>query len=67
MKFGDILYMIAVVLFAWITFAIIRGNFQRKFDEEGRRRDLVDPDGDPNEKIENRNEKLSEKELHDGE
>ena len=60
MKFGDILYIIAIIFFAWITFAIVRGNFQRKFDEKGRRKDLVDPDRDPNEKIENRNEKLSE-------
>ena len=51
MKLGDILYIVAMVLFAWITFAIVRGNFQRKFDEEGRRRDLVEP----NEKIEMRN------------
>jgi len=39
MKIGDILYIVATILFAWITFAIIRGNFQRKFDEEGRRID----------------------------
>jgi len=56
MKFGDILYIVAMIFFAWITFGIVRGNFQRKFDEEGRRKDLVDP----NEKSENRNEKLNE-------
>ena len=44
MKFGDIFYWVAVVGFAWMTFAIVRGNFQRKFDEQGRRRDLIDPD-----------------------
>jgi len=42
MKIGDIVYIIAIVFFAWITFGIIRGNFQRKFDEQGRRKDLVD-------------------------
>ncbi len=62
MKLGDILYIVAMVVFAWITFAIVRGNFQRKFDEEGRRRDLVDP----NEKIEKRNEKLSGEEKNSG-
>lgn len=66
MKFGDILYIIAMILFAWITFGIVRGNFQRKFDEEGRRKDLVDSDRDPNEKIENRNEKSSGKEENAG-
>jgi len=44
MKFGDIFYWVAVVGFAWMTFAIVRGNFQRKFDEQGRRKDLVDSD-----------------------
>ena len=63
MKFGDILYIIAIIFFAWITFAIVRGNFQRKFDEKGRRKDLVDSD----EKIENRNEELSEREEKNGE
>jgi len=37
MAIGDILYIIAIVLFSLMTFAIIRGNFQRKFDEEGNR------------------------------
>jgi hypothetical protein len=46
MKIGDILYIVAMILFAWITFAIIRGNFQRKFDEEGRRLDLDDEESD---------------------
>jgi hypothetical protein len=40
MHLGDIFYVVAMVLFAWITFAIVRGNFQRKFDEEGNRIDL---------------------------
>jgi len=37
---GDIFYIIAIVLFSIMTFAIIRGNFQRKFDEDGNRLDL---------------------------
>jgi len=40
MSMGDIFYGIAIVLFAWMTFAIVRGNFQRKFDDEGNRIDL---------------------------
>lgn len=60
MKLGDILYIVAMILFAWITFGIVRGNFQRKFDEEGRRKDLVNSDRDPKEKVENRNGKLRE-------
>ncbi len=42
MKIGDILYIIAMVVFAWLTFAIVRGNFQRKFDDQGRRLDLIE-------------------------
>ena len=40
MSIGDIFYIIAIVLFSWMTFAIVRGNFQRKFDEDGNRKDL---------------------------
>ena len=40
MSIGDIIYMVAIILFAWITFGIIRGNFQRKFDKDGNRIDL---------------------------
>jgi hypothetical protein len=42
MSFGEIFYIIAVILFSYMTFAIIRGNFQRKFDENGHRHDLKD-------------------------
>ena len=42
MPIGDILYIIAIVLFSIMTFAIIRGNFQRKFDKNGHRHDLKD-------------------------
>jgi len=41
MSIGDIVYVVAIVLFSWMTFAIIRGNFQRKFNEDGERIDLV--------------------------
>ena len=49
MKIGDILYIVAMIVFAWITFAIVRGNFQRKFDEEGRRKDLNEGEKAPRE------------------
>ena len=39
MNIGDVFYVIAIVLFSWMTFAIIRGNFRRKFDDEGNRID----------------------------
>ena len=44
MSVGDILYVIAAFLFAYMTFVIIRGNFQRKFDDEGNRLDLKEED-----------------------
>ena len=40
MSMGDIFYGIAIVVFSWMTFAIVRGNFQRKFDKDGNRKDL---------------------------
>jgi len=42
MSAGDIFYIVAIVLFSWMTFAIIRGNFQRKFNDDGERIDLSD-------------------------
>ncbi len=42
MSFGDYLYIIAAILFAYMTFTIIRNNFLSKFDEQERRKDLVD-------------------------
>ncbi|NKQ39947.1 MAG: hypothetical protein HF962_00030 [Sulfurovum sp.] len=44
MSIGDIFYIIAIVLFSYMTFLIIRGNFQRKFNDDGERIDLVDKD-----------------------
>ena len=42
MSIGDIFYIVAIVVFSWMTFVIIRGNFQRKFNEDGERIDLVE-------------------------
>ena len=42
MSFGDYLYVIAIVLFSFMTFTIIRNNFLSKFDEQERRKDLID-------------------------
>lgn len=44
MSFGDYLYIIAMVLFAYITFGIVRGYFKAKFDEDGHRMDMQDED-----------------------
>ena len=42
MSIGDIFYVFAIILFSWMTFAIVRGNFQRKFNDDGERIDLVE-------------------------
>ncbi|SFV71023.1 hypothetical protein MNB_SV-13-1176 [hydrothermal vent metagenome] len=42
MPFGDILYIIAMFLFAYITFGIIKNYYKSKFDEEGHRMDMYD-------------------------
>ena len=42
MSFGDILYVVAMVLFAYLTFGIVRGYFKAKFDDEGHRKDMYD-------------------------
>ena len=39
MPIGDIVYIAVAFLFAFMTFLIIRGNFRRKFDEDGNRLD----------------------------
>jgi len=44
MSIGDIFYLVAAGLFAIMTFAIIRGNFRRKFTEDGERIDLIEKD-----------------------
>ncbi len=40
MSFGDYVYIVATLLFAYMTFVIVRNNFLSKFDEEGNRKDL---------------------------
>ncbi len=52
MKLGDIFYIFAMIGFAWITFAIVRGNFRRKFDEQGRRKDLIEDSEEESSKVE---------------
>jgi len=42
MSFGDILYVIAMVLFVYITFGIVRNYYKTKFDDEGRRIDMME-------------------------
>ena len=42
MSFGDILYVIAMFLFAYLTFGIVRNYFKSKFDDEGRRIDMIE-------------------------
>ena len=42
MPFGDIIYIVAIVLFAYITFGIVKGYFKAKFDDEGRRLDMLE-------------------------
>jgi len=42
MSFGDIVYVIAMVLFVYITFGIIKNYYKSKFDDEGRRMDMLE-------------------------
>ena len=42
MSIGDIFYIFAIILFSIMTFAIIRGNFRRKFNDNGERLDLIE-------------------------
>lgn len=42
MSFGDILYIIALVLFVYMTFGIVRNYYKTKFDEDGHRIDMYD-------------------------
>jgi hypothetical protein len=52
MSIGDIFYIIALILFVWITFAIVRNYYRNKFNEKGQRMDMLDAyenrDDDPN-------------------
>jgi hypothetical protein len=40
MSFGDILYIVAIILFVYLTFGIVRNYYKNKFDDEGRRLDM---------------------------
>jgi hypothetical protein len=40
MSIGDIFYIFAFILFAFMTFVIIRNYFRNKFDDEGKRIDM---------------------------
>ena len=42
MSFGDYLYIVVAIFFSYMTFVIIRNNFLSKFDEQERRKDLID-------------------------
>ena len=42
MPIGDIFYIIAMVLFSIITFAIIRNYYRNKFNDKGQRIDMLD-------------------------
>ena len=44
MSFGDILYVIAMFVFAFITFGIVKNYYKSKFDDEGHRMDMDDED-----------------------
>jgi len=41
MGFFDYLYIVVAILFAYMTFLIVLRNFQRKFTEDGERKDLI--------------------------
>jgi hypothetical protein len=63
MLLGDILYIIAIILFAFMTFTIIRNNFLSKFDDQERRKDLVDEYED--EYVSDKTSNKEDKELED--
>jgi len=42
MSFGDIVYVVVVILFVYMTFGIIRNYYKSKFDEDGHRVDMQD-------------------------
>ena len=46
MSFGDILYIVAMFLFAYLTFGIVRNYYKKKFDDDGHRIDMYDKDED---------------------
>jgi len=48
MSLGDILYIIAIFIFVYLTFGIIRNYYKSKFDDEGRRMDMLDEEDSNN-------------------
>lgn len=42
MSFGDILYVIAIFIFVFLTFGIVRSYFKSKFNEDGQRIDMIE-------------------------
>ena len=42
MSLGDIVYIIVLILFVYLTFGIIRNYYKSKFDEDGHRIDMQD-------------------------
>lgn len=42
MSFGDVIYIIAIFLFVFLTFGIVRNYYKNKFDDYGRRIDMID-------------------------
>ncbi|MDD2399746.1 MAG: hypothetical protein PHR75_03985 [Sulfurovum sp.] len=48
MSFGDIVYIVAIIVFVFITFGIVKNYYKSKFDDEGRRR--IDMSDDTKEK-----------------
>ena len=42
MSFGDVIYVIAMVLFVFITFGIVKNYYKTKFDDDGNRIDMKD-------------------------
>ena len=42
MSFFDYLYIVVAFLFGYMTFIIVLRNFQRKFNDDGERLDLVE-------------------------
>ena len=46
MSFGDILYIIAIFLFVFMTFGIVKNYYKSKFDDEGRRIDMIEDEKD---------------------
>jgi len=42
MSFGDMFYYIILVVFIFMTFGIIKNYYKNKFDDEGRRIDMLE-------------------------